>query len=496
MARNGTEENHNYTPLVTPRSHSPNRLAQFFAHTTLPILDLLALSVAFVLGYEARIVLPFFPVPRDPPSLLRYVPVLFVHLAVNITLFYATQLYHQRRVSSLLDMVRALVGTFTVGTLVTSALQEFIFKNTVLEVDYPRGMFFYIWAIGLVLLVFGRTFHRHLVLRWRRRGILRDNLLIIGTGPSSQEIIHFLEKAPSLGYQVIGVVSNANKLLPKGRFANIPVVGHHKQLPEILDRLQIEHVIVALPIEELEQLPEVIGLCRRGKVDIKVFPELLNQMTGDMSLDDMGGTRIVSVQDISLRGWRLSLKRGMDIFGATVGMLLFSPLMLLTSIVIRAQMRGPVFHIQQRMGLDGKPFPMIKFRSMRKDAESRGPGWTVVNDPRITRVGRVMRRTSWDEMPQLINVLLGHMSLVGPRPEQPYFVREFRRRIPRYMDRHQEKAGMTGWAQVNGLRGDTSIKERTRHDLWYVEHWSLWLDFKIILRTVYQIVMRSSRNAN
>ncbi len=495
MARNGTEESHNYMPLATPRSHSPNRLAQFCAYTTLPILDLLALSVAFVLGYGARKVLPFFPVPRDPPSLLRYVPVLFVHLAVNITLFYATQLYHQRRVSSLLDMVRALVGTFTVGTLVTSALQEFIFKNTVLEVDYPRGMFFYIWAICLVLLVFGRTFHRQLVLRWRRRGILRDNLLIIGTGASSQEIIHFLEKAPSLGYQVIGVVSNANKLLPKGRFANIPVVGHHKQLPEILDRLQIEHVIVALPIEELEQLPEVIGLCRRGKVDIKVFPELLNQMIGDMSLDDMGGTRMVSVQDISLRGWRLSLKRGMDVFGATVGMLLFSPLMLLTSIVIRAQMRGPVFHIQQRMGLDGKPFPMIKFRSMRKDAESRGPGWTVVNDPRITRVGRVMRRTSWDEMPQLINVLLGHMSLVGPRPEQPYFVREFRRRIPRYMDRHQEKAGMTGWAQVNGLRGDTSIKERTRHDLWYVEHWSLWLDFKIILRTVYQIVMRSSRNA-
>lgn len=495
MVSTRAEENQNYTPIAKPLSHSPSRMVQFISQRTLPLLDLLALGFAFVLGYQARIVLPFFPVPRDPPSLLKYIPVLVVHLAVNLTLFYATQLYHQRRVSSLLDMLRALVGTFTVGTLVTSALQEFIFKNTVLEVDYPRGMFFYIWIIGLVLLAFGRVYHRQLVLRWRRKGILRDNLLIIGTGTSSHEMINFLEKSPSLGYQVIGVVSNATKLLPKGKFANIPVIGHYEQLPEIIDRYHIEHVVIALPTEELGQLAKVIGYCRRGKVDIKVFPELFTLMTGDINLDDVGGKRMVSVQDIALRGWRLSLKRGMDIIGAIVGMLLFSPLMLFTSILIRLRMRGPVFHIQLRMGLDGKPFSMIKFRSMREDAESDGPGWTVKDDPRITGLGRIMRRTSWDEMPQLINVLLGHMSLVGPRPEQPYFVREFRQRIPRYMDRHQEKAGMTGWAQVNGLRGDTSITERTRYDLWYIEHWSLWLDMKIILRTLYQIVRGSNQNA-
>ena len=489
------EESQNYTPLTEPISHSSSRIIQNVAHRTLPLLDLFALGVSFVLGYYARIVLPFFPVPRDPPSLIEYLPVLVVHLVVNITLFYVTQLYHQRRVSSLLDMLRSLVGTFTVGTLVTSALQEFIFKNTVLEVDYPRGMFFYIWIFSLVFLAFGRVYHRQLVLRWRRKGNLLDNLLIIGTGTNSHEMISFIEKSPSLGFQVIGVASNASKLLPKGKFANIPIIGHYEQLPEIIDRYHIEHVIIALPTEELGQLAKVIGFCRRGKVDIKVFPELFSLMTGEMNLDDVGGKRMVSVQDIALRGWRLSLKRGMDIIGAIVGMLLFSPLMMLTTLFIRLQRSGPVFHIQQRMGMDGKPFPMIKFRSMRADAEDNGPGWTVRNDPRVTKLGRLMRRTSWDEMPQLINVFLGHMSLVGPRPEQPYYVKEFRQRIPRYMDRHQEKAGMTGWAQVNGLRGDTSITERTRYDLWYVEHWSLWLDFKIILRTLFQIIRGSTPNA-
>src|SRR5690606_3020737 len=155
----------------------------------------------------------------------------------------------------------------------------------------------------------------------------------------------------------------------------------------------------------------------------------------------------------------------------------------------------PVFYTQERMGMDERPFQMIKFRTMRNDAEASGPGWTVENDPRVTRLGRIMRRTSWDEIPQLINVLVGDMSLVGPRPERPVYVQEFRESIPRYMERHREKAGMTGWAQVNGLRGDTSISERTSFDLWYVENWSLWLDVKIIIRTLLMIILRRDQNA-
>jgi exopolysaccharide biosynthesis polyprenyl glycosylphosphotransferase len=214
-------------------------------------------------------------------------------------------------------------------------------------------------------------------------------------------------------------------------------------------------------------------------------------MAGDLNVDDLGGTPLLTVRDIALRGWKLSLKRGLDMCGSVFGLILLSPLMLLTALILYLEDKGPIFYTQERMGLDGRPFPMIKFRSMRVDADKMAD-WTVEDDPRVTNIGRFMRRTNWDEIPQLMNVLLGHMSLVGPRPEQPQYVYQFREQIPGYMSRHQEKGGMTGWAQVNGLRGDTSITERTKYDLWYMENWSILLDIKIILRTVWQIVERTN----
>jgi exopolysaccharide biosynthesis polyprenyl glycosylphosphotransferase len=276
----------------------------------------------------------------------------------------------------------------------------------------------------------------------------------------------------------------------------IPILGDdYHQIPYLLDAYSVEQVIIALPDAQRSELVDLISLCRRGRVDIKIYPDMFAYMARDLSVDELGGVPLLTVRDIALRGWKLSLKRAMDIFGSVLGLVFLSPLMLLTAILIRLESPGPVFYAQERMGLDGRPFQMIKFRSMREDAESHGPGWTVKDDPRVTNIGKFMRRTSWDEITQLINVLLGEMSLVGPRPERPLYVQEFRDRIPRYMERHQEKAGMTGWAQVNGLRGDTSIEERTESDLWYVENWSLWLDIKIIIRTVLNIFLRRDENA-
>ncbi len=228
---------------------------------------------------------------------------------------------------------------------------------------------------------------------------------------------------------------------------------------------------------------------------------ILGLLTNESGCHHGGATWELVSRILTLRwrtlsaGWKLSAKRGMDILGAIGGIILLSPFMLFTAIMIRRDSPGSVFYTQPRMGLDGRPFPMIKFRSMRIDAEAKGPGWTVENDPRVTKIGKFIRRTNWDEIPQLINILLGHMSIVGPRPERPEWVMKFREQIPRYMERHREKAGLTGWAQVNGLRGDTSISDRTAYDLWYVENWSLWLDIKIIIRTAWQTVTRSSPNA-
>ena len=211
-------------------------------------------------------------------------------------------------------------------------------------------------------------------------------------------------------------------------------------------------------------------------------------------MDDLGGMPLLGVRDISLRGWKLSLKRGLDVVGSMFGLILLSPVLLMVCFIIYINDRGPVFFSQERVGLDGKPFQMIKFRTMRVDAEKLGK-WTKPGDPRVTRIGTILRKTNLDELPNLINVFYGQMSLVGPRPEQISFVEEFQQKIPRYMERHREKSGMTGWAQVNGLRGDTSIEERLKYDLYYIENWSLWLDIKIILRTILQTVFLRSPNA-
>jgi len=222
-------------------------------------------------------------------------------------------------------------------------------------------------------------------------------------------------------------------------------------------------------------------------VTIRVFPDVFQIMASQVSIGDLGGLPLLTVRDIALRGWRRTAKRLMDVVGAACVLILISPLMVLMAILIKLDSRGPVFYAQERMGLDARPFRMLKFRSMRQDAEAHGPGWTVEDDPRVTRLGRIIRRIDVDEVPQFVNVLMGEMSLVGPRPERPVYVNQFRRSIPRYMDRHWEKAGMTGWAQVNGLRGDTSIVERTKYDLWYIENWSLLLDVKTLIRTAFNL---------
>ena len=229
----------------------------------------------------------------------------------------------------------------------------------------------------------------------------------------------------------------------------------------------------------------LISECERGRVTIRVYPDLFQIMAGPVGIGEMGGIPILTVRDIALTGWRRIAKRLMDIAGSAVGLIFLSPFMMVIAILIKLESPGPVFFVQERMGLDAKPFPILKFRSMRQDAEKSGT-WTTENDPRRTKMGAFLRKTNIDEFPQLINIFLGDMSLVGPRPEQPYYVEQFRRSIPRYMDRHREKAGLTGWAQINGYRQDTSITERTKYDLWYIENWSLMLDIKIIIRTALQ----------
>jgi Undecaprenyl-phosphate glucose phosphotransferase len=269
-------------------------------------------------------------------------------------------------------------------------------------------------------------------------------------------------------------------------------LGTPEDLPRLIEQHAIDEVIIAIPEKGHRETVRVLDYCERGQVSIKIFPDVFQFVTNKASIDALGGLPLLSVRDYAMRGYMLIFKRMVDLIGSGIGLVLLSPMMLLVAIAIKLESPGPVFFVQERMGLDGKPFRMLKFRSMRTDAEKDGPGWTTDDDPRQTRLGKLIRRIEVDELPNLINVFIGEMSMVGPRPEQAHYVAQFRESIPRYMDRHREKGGMTGWAQVNGLRGDTSITERTKYDLWYSENWSIWLDLKIVIRTIWQIVERKN----
>jgi len=460
----------------------------------LVLLDIALLSAAFMLGYWARATLPLFQIPPSQPPFYLYLPTMGLHVLMIVSMFYLSRLYHLPRAVSRIDQARKIIGIVTVGALLAWALPDFLFKTTEFAVDYPRVMFFYIWVFSAVLVIAGREIYQRLRMRLRARGVGRDNLLLVGTGKIARNIAKKINASPELGYNIVGVVVNA-RIKTRGNVAGIPIIGMYEDLPALIDSYDVEQVIIALPDAQRAELVDLITLCQRGRVDIKIYPDMFAYMAGDLNVDDLGGTPLITVRDIALRGWRLSLKRGLDMFGSVCGLILLSPFMLFTALLIRLESEGPVFYTQERMGLDGRPFHCIKFRTMRQDAEANGPGWTVKDDPRVTRLGRWMRKTNWDEIPQLINVAVGEMSLVGPRPERPVYVLEFRDQIPRYMERHREKAGMTGWAQVNGLRGDTSIGERTQYDLWYVENWSLWLDIKIIIRTIWNTFTRQDKNA-
>ncbi len=458
------------------------------------MIDALMLASAFALGYVARLTLPLLNQPAQPLSFILYIPTMLLQVIVVILTLYLSRLYHLPRAISRIDHARKVVGVLTVGSLMVYGLQGILFNNSIFEADYPRALLFYIWIFSIILTVAGREIQQSLRYWLRTRGLGRDNLLIVGNGKIAREIARKITSNKALGYNPVGVIVNG-KNRTRGNVSGIPVIGVYHDLPMLIDRCAVDQVVIALPDAQRAEIVELISLCQRGRVDIKIYPDMFAYMAGDLSVDDLSGTPLLTVRDIAMRGWRLSLKRGMDMLGAGFGLIFLSPFMLLTAIAMRLESDGPVFYTQERMGLDGKPFHMVKFRTMRPDAEVSGPGWTVKDDPRVTRLGSFMRRTNWDEIPQLINVLVGEMSLVGPRPERPVYVLQFRERIPRYMERHREKAGMTGWAQVNGLRGDTSIAERTEYDLWYVENWSLWLDIKIIIRTVWSTLLRRSKNA-
>ncbi len=479
--------------LARPGAKAPflQRHFQTVMSVSLLALDALGIAAGFALGYRLRLLIPLPDQAADNFNFLELAPLLALQIASVVTAFFFGRMYHRRRARYGTDELVTIFSGVSIGTLVSIAVASLAFKTTSAAFDYSRGLMIYAWLLTMAIVVLLRGGHSRLQRALQLRGYGRTRVVVVGAGDPASAVLQRLIHNPRLGYDVVGTVTpDGAGPAPEAR-----ALGNDSVLPDIIAHENVDEVIIAMPEASDEDMLRIISMCDRSTISIKVYPDLFQIMAGQMSIGELGGLPLLNVRDVALRGWKLTLKRGIDLSGSAAGMVVLSPFLMLVALLIKLDSPGPVFYCQERMGLDGKRFHVIKFRSMRRDAEQSGPGWTTRGDPRKTRLGNFLRRFSIDELPQLINVLVGEMSLVGPRPERPVYVEEFRKRIPRYMERHREKAGITGWAQVNGLRGDTSIEERTKYDLWYIENWSVWLDIKIILRTLTRTVLETDENA-
>ena len=463
----------------------------------LALTDAVMVALAFYASYHLRLrtehvnIGPFHD----------YLGMMMVNVISVLLVFFTAKMYHRQRAISHVDELYAVFSAVTMGTIVAIAAISFLYRQ---DVNYPRLMMVYSWILTFLFVAVGRLVYARVRWTLQEYQVGQDRVLLVGTGELGRMIHQKILQSPGLGYKVIGYIESGeghnghdhvreqtgpDAVQDSAIICGVPVLGTLDDLHDIVGAFEVDEVIIALPEANQRELVDIIVRAERGRVSIKVFPDVFQIMASEVSIDDLNGLPLLTIRDVALRGWKLTLKRAVDIVVSAVALIILSPLLLFIALLIKLDSPGAVFYCQQRMGLDARPFWMLKFRSMRNDAEvTTGPVWATPDDPRRTRLGALIRRFSIDEVPQLINVLWGEMSLVGPRPERPVFVEQFKQQIPRYMDRHREKAGLTGWAQVNGLRGDTSIIERTKYDLWYIENWSLSLDFKIMLRTLFRLL--------
>jgi Undecaprenyl-phosphate glucose phosphotransferase len=342
----------------------------------------------------------------------------------------------------------------------------------------------FFWGLAIACALASRALIPHTLQQLQRKGTYLRRTLLVGSGGLAHQVIKTIQEHPEAGLNIIGVLAEHPRQVGT-HLDGVEVIGTHHQVAAVMDREPIDQLIIALPFRHYDALESVLAEIENQPTEVTLVPDLSRYMTLRCGIEDMAGIPALTLQGSPLYGWNAVLKRGFDLTVSLLALLLFAPLMGLIAVLIKATARGPVFYRQQRMGLDCQPFTLLKFRSMRLEAEPPGVAvWSTRGDPRRTWIGVWLRRMSLDELPQLLNVVKGEMSLVGPRPERPEFIEGFRRGIPRYMLRHKIQAGMTGWAQVHGYRGDTSIEERLRYDLEYIQRWSLLFDVKILLLTV------------
>ena len=442
------------------------------------LLDMLLVGAAFWGAYSLRFGSPrTWPYPELPRPQETAIVALLALIIWPLSLR-AMGLYRPQRQKTPLDEVFGVFKATLAAGLLLVALTYFV-----REARYSRGTLAMFTALSFFGISLERVFFKELLQGLRRHGYNLRYVLVLGAGRLARQVLEQIDLHRELGFRPVGCLSVTRKRVGTS-VAGVEVVGTLRDLRAVLQSRGVDQVLVALPSRSAHHLPRIMEVCADTTVDVKLVPDVYQYATLFGGLEEFGGLPIVNLQSSGVLGINALAKRAFDVVLSGLFLALLSPLLALVVLAVKLSSRGPVLYAQERVGLDGKPFRMLKFRTMRTDAEEGGPRFAQDRDPRVTAVGALLRRTSLDELPQLWNVLLGDMSLVGPRPERPVFIDQFRRHIPRYQLRHMVKSGMTGWAQIHGLRGNTSIQKRVEYDLYYIEHWSLLLDLKILARTL------------
>lgn len=439
--------------------------------------DAIVAAISVPLGYWIKYASEFQKLPLGP--YLAAIPVVVILYLFSLAV---TGQYRSWRGTTLVDRLLALYrGIGLAAVLMLAAIE---IGN--LGQRYSRLTILPAVVIAAVLMTAERYALREYETRLRRVGIGTERVLMVGTGPGSEALIRRMNMFPQYGFHVVGVASD--EMETTQLYCGVPVVGGVAELPELVRQLGVVQVFIAIPAMQRDRLLHLIRLCEDEQVEFKIVPDLLDVMSTRVSANSIDGLPLIGIRRSRMRGRSALVKRTIDIAVSALLIVLVSPILLVVSALIKLTMPGPVLFRQERIGRNGEPFTIFKFRSMIPDAEAKtGPVVAQPGDDRVTRLGGFIRRTSIDELPQFFNVLRGDMSLVGPRPQPTFFDERYSGEVPRYLERQQVRPGLTGWAEVNDLRGAAPITDRTMYDVYYIENWSLALDLKIVLLTALRL---------
>lgn len=446
------------------------------------VIDAAVIAVSYIIAWLLKFVSPFFEDSVRSLSFEWYMLALIPLIPTYLILYYAFGLYTPKRVQGRRLEFSNVVKANTVGMLLFIGILFVVLK----EINFSRSMLFLFYFLNIFLDETVRMIIRYILRNIRKKGLNQKHILLVGYSRAAEEYIDRILQNPQWGYNVRGILDDNVKA--GTTYKGIKVLGRIANLMVILPENRLDEIAITLGLSEYYRLEEIVALCEKSGVHTKFIPDYNNIIPTKPYTEDLLGLPVINIRYVPLTNtFNMVVKRLMDIGGSIFAIILFSPVMLLAAVLVKLTSPGPLIYKQERVGLHNQNFLMYKFRSMEiQPKEEEKKAWTVKNDPRVTGIGKLMRKTSIDELPQLFNILKGDMSLVGPRPERPFFVEKFREEIPRYMVKHQVRPGLTGWAQVNGYRGDTSIRKRIDYDLYYIENWTLGLDVKILIMTIFK----------